>query len=78
MFKNLIHNKLYSYDQIQIGEEYKWLDDWPNIYTNWGANEPGNGEGCVAMEADGRWNDTLCNKAFPFVCKVAKGTQYGR
>ena len=58
---------------LQTDGEYRWSDDWPEIYTNWGAGEPGAGEGCVAMEADGTWNDTLCDRNMPYICKIASG-----
>ncbi|XP_071824822.1 macrophage mannose receptor 1-like isoform X2 [Apostichopus japonicus] len=50
---------------------YKWVDDWPVWYTNWGHNEPSRGlqEGCVAMMSDGSWNDTVCTETKLPICK---------
>ncbi|XP_056147018.1 macrophage mannose receptor 1 [Lampris incognitus] len=56
---------------------YKWTDNWPVFYTHWGPGEPSNnkGEGCVSMHADlyfhGTWNDTKCDQAKPYICKIS-------
>ncbi len=54
--------------------QYKWLDGWPVLYTNWGNNEPTmrDGEGCV-MVKDTAWEDTQCDATRPFMCKIATG-----
>ncbi|CAH1774399.1 unnamed protein product [Owenia fusiformis] len=58
-------------DQVSKGN-YRWSDQWPVRYTNWGNNEPskGPGEGCVVRNPDGTWNDTLCTGIHPFICKT--------
>ncbi|XP_072020400.1 macrophage mannose receptor 1-like [Amphiura filiformis] len=52
--------------------QYRWLDGWPVLYTNWGNNEPTmrDGEGCV-MVRNAAWEDTQCETAKPFVCKIS-------
>jgi len=40
-------------------------------YTNWADNQPNNnaqGQHCVVMRADGRWNDVICGGDRPAVC----------
>ncbi|XP_078659901.1 lymphocyte antigen 75-like isoform X2 [Branchiostoma floridae x Branchiostoma belcheri] len=51
---------------------YRWDDRWPVMYTRWGENEPsrGAGEGCVALEYDGRWDDINCETKLPYLCKT--------
>ncbi|XP_068430349.1 uncharacterized protein [Clinocottus analis] len=57
---------------------YSWSDGWPVFFTHWGPGEPSNiqGEGCVSMHASrafhGTWNDTKCDHAKPYVCKISK------
>ncbi|XP_055010163.1 macrophage mannose receptor 1 [Boleophthalmus pectinirostris] len=59
---------------------YAWTDGWPVFFTQWGPGEPSNleGEGCVSMHASrffhGTWNDTNCNDAKPYICKISKET----
>ncbi|XP_066304553.1 uncharacterized protein [Branchiostoma lanceolatum] len=50
---------------------YTWSDSWPIYYDNWGEGEPSRGanEGCVAMEMDGLWTDSVCSQQLPAVCK---------
>ena len=52
-----------------------WTDTWPVWYTNWGDDEPsrGEGEGCVALNSDGTWNDTSCAQEKPAICKFTFG-----
>uniref|UniRef100_A0A8C9TUS0 C-type lectin domain-containing protein n=1 Tax=Scleropages formosus TaxID=113540 RepID=A0A8C9TUS0_SCLFO len=60
-------------------DSYSWSDGWPVFFTNWGPGEPTNekGEGCVSMHSSphlhGVWNDTLCNSAKAFLCKITSG-----
>lgn len=60
---------------LQNNGIYKWVDDWPVWYTNWGHNEPSRGlqEGCVAIISDGSWNDTVCTEAKLPICKFTFG-----
>ncbi|XP_038076947.1 macrophage mannose receptor 1-like [Patiria miniata] len=53
--------------------EYSWLDNWPVFYTRWDTSEPskGEGEGCVLMDFNGRWNDTVCTNKFGSLCKYS-------
>ncbi|XP_024286595.1 macrophage mannose receptor 1 [Oncorhynchus tshawytscha] len=56
---------------------YTWTDGWSVFFTHWGPGEPSNHktEGCVAMRADpifhGTWNDTDCNSAKAYICKIS-------
>ncbi|KAM8828848.1 secretory phospholipase A2 receptor isoform 3-T3 [Spinachia spinachia] len=58
---------------------YSWSDGWPVFFTQWGPGEPSNtkDEGCVSMHASrafhGTWNDTRCDQAKPYVCKISSG-----
>lgn len=61
-------------------DSYRWSDGWPVFFTHWGPGEPTNhkGEGCVSMHApshfiQGTWNDTACDDAKPYICKITKG-----
>ena len=58
---------------LKVDGEYEWTDGWPDLYTNWGDDEPGDGEGCVAMGEGGTWTDTQCDENYNFVCKVSAG-----
>ena len=55
---------------------YSWSDGWPVRYTNWGKDEPSKGptDGCVTIMEDGRWNDTMCEKRLPSICRITTGT----
>ncbi|KAI0222168.1 C-type mannose receptor 2 [Lamellibrachia satsuma] len=53
----------------QDSGEYKWTDGWPDDYTNWEAEEPGSGDGCIAMNAASKWTDSRCNVKRAAVCK---------
>ncbi|ESO86195.1 hypothetical protein LOTGIDRAFT_235549 [Lottia gigantea] len=57
-------------DQKEKGV-YNWVDGWPTSFSYWGDNEPSkaDGEGCVAV-MNGKWNDTLCNSSYPFICMI--------
>ncbi|KAK5617685.1 hypothetical protein CRENBAI_001663 [Crenichthys baileyi] len=56
---------------------YTWTDNWPVFFTEWGPGEPSNinDEGCVSMHASiwfhGTWNDTKCDQAKPYICKIS-------
>ncbi|KAM7392700.1 hypothetical protein PAMA_007697 [Pampus argenteus] len=56
---------------------YTWTDGWPVFFTQWGPGEPSNikDEGCVSMHASrafhGTWNDTKCDQAKPYICKIS-------
>ncbi|KAA8584470.1 hypothetical protein FQN60_008255 [Etheostoma spectabile] len=56
---------------------YTWTDGWPVFFTHWGPGEPSNikEEGCVSMHAShafhGTWNDTKCDNAKPYICKIS-------
>ncbi|XP_024917706.1 macrophage mannose receptor 1 isoform X1 [Cynoglossus semilaevis] len=59
---------------------YYWSDGWPVFFTQWGPGEPTNikDEGCVSMLVSrffyGTWNDTKCEVAKPYICKITRET----
>lgn len=59
---------------------YYWSDGWPVFFTQWGPGEPTNikDEGCVSMLVSrffyGTWNDTKCEVAKPYICKITRGS----
>jgi len=53
---------------------FVWADDaaLDPAFTNWANNQPdnnGNGQHCVALRADGLWNDAVCGGDKQFVCQ---------
>ncbi|XP_047200502.1 macrophage mannose receptor 1 [Hippoglossus stenolepis] len=64
----------------QDESSYSWTDGWPVFFTQWGPGEPSNikDEGCVSMHASrvfhGTWNDTKCDQAKPYICKISSET----
>ena len=66
---------LFLIDLFQVEGEYSWVDGWPVWFTNWGTSEPSKdaGEGCVAVEFDGSWDDTDCNRKLMPLCKYSLG-----
>ncbi|RVE65935.1 hypothetical protein OJAV_G00121150 [Oryzias javanicus] len=60
-----------------VDGSYSWSDGWPVFFTQWGPGEPTNHrqEGCVSMHASkwfhGTWNDTKCDQAKPYICKIS-------
>ncbi|KAK6180703.1 hypothetical protein SNE40_008704 [Patella caerulea] len=57
---------------------YRWIVNSDRVsYTNWGYNEPSkkDGEGCVAMRVNNKWDDSLCNKTFTYVCEIVVNSQ---
>ena len=75
VFGGVVCQLLISYTQYQVAGEYSWVDGWPVWYTNWGQSEPsrGTGEGCVAVEFDGDWDDTDCSRKLMPLCKYSFG-----
>ncbi|ESO94148.1 hypothetical protein LOTGIDRAFT_161348 [Lottia gigantea] len=67
--------KAYSWiglnDQVSSGD-YHWNDNSPVTFTNWAYNEPSkrDGEGCVAMKLNDKFDDVFCNSSFPYICKI--------
>uniref|UniRef100_A0A3Q3IIM9 C-type lectin domain-containing protein n=1 Tax=Monopterus albus TaxID=43700 RepID=A0A3Q3IIM9_MONAL len=61
--------------------QYAWSDG-VIFFTQWGPDEPTNfkNEGCVSMHASpvfhGTWNDTKCDQAKPYICKITFGTSH--
>uniref|UniRef100_A0A3B3YY46 C-type lectin domain-containing protein n=1 Tax=Poecilia mexicana TaxID=48701 RepID=A0A3B3YY46_9TELE len=64
-------------DLLVENHSYMWTDGWPVFFTQWGPGEPSNvqDEGCVSMHASiwfhGTWNDTKCDLAKPYICKIS-------
>ncbi len=56
-------------------EEFKWVDGWPLLWTNWGPREPSQlpGEGCVTVTSDGDWDNTNCAIQQVSMCKYTVG-----
>ena len=57
------------FTQNQTSGGYNWLDGWGNYYLNFDDGGQDNGEGCVAMKSNGKWNDTVCSDSHVSVCK---------
>ncbi|XP_069815822.1 macrophage mannose receptor 1-like [Dendropsophus ebraccatus] len=54
---------------------FEWSDGSPVTYTTWQRGEPshliGIQEDCVALSTkDGQWADKICEKLFPYICKM--------
>lgn len=70
---------LFMLFETQDDGSYMWTDGWPVFFTQWGPGEPTNveDEGCVVMHGSryfhGTWNDTKCDIAKPYVCKISSG-----
>lgn len=54
------------------GSVYYWSDNWHVVYTNWGQGQPDRreGGGCVGIDQNGFWFDTLCSQPSAYVCKI--------
>uniref|UniRef100_A0A4W6C4N0 C-type lectin domain-containing protein n=1 Tax=Lates calcarifer TaxID=8187 RepID=A0A4W6C4N0_LATCA len=70
---------------LLVENQYAWSDGVSAVlYTNWNDKEPNNAggadEGCVSMHASrffhGTWNDTKCDQAKPYICKISSGTAH--
>lgn len=67
---------------MQENGSYTWTDGWPVFFTQWGPGEPSNhkDEGCVSMDAKvifhGTWNDTKCDQAKAYICKISYGMKH--
>ena len=53
--------------------DYEWADGWVRYYTNFDTDGTENGEGCVIMKSNAKWNDTQCGLTYPSVCKTTEG-----
>lgn len=53
-----------------------WGDGTAWDYTNWGADEPGEGE-CLMMRPGGDWSVADCGRSVQFVCRL-KTSEQGR
>ena len=61
---------------LQDSGDYRWMDGWHVVYTNWGDGEPSDPEGtggCVSMHADGKWYDDPCTSRYYMPCKYTEG-----
>ncbi|KAM9712648.1 macrophage mannose receptor 1 isoform 1-T1 [Menidia menidia] len=54
------------------GGRFKWVDNWPLSYTNWGENEPKVNDGCVYMDVDNTWKTAPCTGTFYSICKKSQ------
>ncbi|XP_072020680.1 macrophage mannose receptor 1-like isoform X2 [Amphiura filiformis] len=52
---------------------YKWVNDSPVLYTNWGHGEPSekDNEGCVRVKYNGAWDSTVCDAMYKPLCKYS-------
>ncbi|XP_071126788.1 uncharacterized protein [Mytilus edulis] len=62
---------------VNTQRKYKWTDNSPLNFVNWGPNEPNNFHGtedCTeVLSASGLWNDQNCQYHRNWICKVRKG-----
>ncbi|XP_050407741.2 macrophage mannose receptor 1 [Patella vulgata] len=62
----------------QKAGNYQWIVNSDRVtYTNWGYNEPSkkDGEGCVSMRVNNKWDDSRCNASFTYVCEIVVTSQ---
>ncbi|CAH1775812.1 unnamed protein product [Owenia fusiformis] len=59
---------------IRTPGNFRWTDNWPVVYTNWGVNMPSGVGGCVKVMMDGTWIDGDCSQTLPVVCKTTTAT----
>lgn len=56
---------------------WTWSDYRPVSFINWATGEPNNygeeGEDCVEMMPDGKWNDHYCLTKRGYICRIPKG-----
>ncbi|PIO65267.1 lectin C-type domain protein [Teladorsagia circumcincta] len=53
-------------------DAWLWIDGVEWKYTNWSPANPDNYLGiqrCVKMYNNGTWDDDMCDKKYPFICK---------
>ena len=54
---------------------FRWSDDWPVTYVNWGKGQPDREEGgCVYMDEKSFWYDVDCDQPYSFLCKRSSRT----
>ncbi|KAJ8036748.1 Macrophage mannose receptor 1 [Holothuria leucospilota] len=77
LFQNNLESAWIGLNDVKDEGMFVWTDTWPVWYTNWGHDEPsrGEGEGCVALNSDGTWNDTVCSEERPAICKFTFDTK---
>lgn len=73
-------SSLGSFELVWIGLEflknesvYYWSDNWHVIYTKWAVGQPNrtvDGGGCVGIDQQGMWRDSICSHQMPFLCKI--------
>ncbi|XP_022098509.1 alpha-N-acetylgalactosamine-specific lectin-like [Acanthaster planci] len=57
----------------KVHDDFVWADGTQFDYTAWHTGEPNNARGqenCVVSWIDD-WNDTICSRSHPHICKVA-------
>ncbi|XP_068115096.1 pulmonary surfactant-associated protein D-like [Hyperolius riggenbachi] len=61
-------------NKIKTKPIFKYLNNDPLKYTNWGPGEPNNAYGrdedCVEMWENGKWNDNVCNDRDLVICEI--------
>ena len=56
---------------LQETGEFKWVDGWPLLWTNWARFEPSSrpGEGCVVVTEYADWDNAACEVQQAYICK---------
>ncbi|KAM5273525.1 C-type lectin domain family 10 member A-like [Ctenodactylus gundi] len=59
---------------------WRWVDgtDYEKGFRNWAPKQPdnweghqlGGGEDCAHFTSDGRWNDNVCQRLYPWICEL--------
>ncbi|KAM6451461.1 macrophage mannose receptor 1-like isoform 1-T1 [Liasis olivaceus] len=85
--QNYLRNSGVVYTHFWLGlnyinpqEGFKWSDDSPLGYINWGYGEPNNYNGvehCGELNPNNNmyWNDVHCEDIYFWICQVTKGVQ---
>uniref|UniRef100_A0A3P9HLD7 C-type lectin domain-containing protein n=1 Tax=Oryzias latipes TaxID=8090 RepID=A0A3P9HLD7_ORYLA len=77
---DLEHPAWIGLSDLLAENQYAWSDGVsPVLYTHWDNNEPNNVGGTVSRMHvlrwfHGTWNDTKCDHAKPYICKISSGT----
>lgn len=57
-----------------LTDDWAWEDGTDyGSYENWNENEPSppeDGEHCVELYTNGKWNDLMCHNQRGYICKV--------
>jgi len=58
-------------NDIASSQVWVWSSSATLGYTNWFTNRPkdNDGQDCVKMKTDGRWDNIVCTKEIQFLCQ---------